>query len=459
MPSKKVTAKAPKGKKTPRKKAPKRQAAIRKSFPKRNPDDLIREINMKYGSAGPVVRSADQAWDASDLRRPSGIPSLDICTGGGLVAGKVHQFDGPESVGKNYLLYRYFANVQRNYGEDAVIAMACFESFVDKHFAQMCGCQIAMSEYDIEVTQRKREKEGLPLLTKEEIKTAMEVSNVGVFHIFEGPSEGVLDGIVDAVSSNTYQLIGIDSWDAMMTVQEDHAPLGETPQVASPASLQTRWSKKVLDAFNPVFRCPECGWSPIDKKLINTATLNYKYKCPHCEWSGLEPVTEVNETTVYCIRQVRAKINIGGGGKIMGRKYKTDGANALQHLNHIRVSLHPGQYLRNNKNVKIGKEVAWEIAKAKAGALEGATGGYTLYFSPLEVDVQGDLLAMCLASGVIVKEGKGRLTAPDIQADGKTFSVNGKENLLMMLEDDPEMFQIILEELYTKHGLGHVRFR
>lgn len=414
---------------------------------------------MKYGSAGPVVRSADMAWDASDLRRPCGIPSLDINTGGGLVAGKVHQFDGPESVGKNYLLYRYFANVQRNYGEDTVIAMACFESFVDKHFAQMCGCQIAMSEYDVEVTQRKREKERLPPLTKEEIKAAMDVPNVGVFHVFEGPAEAVLGGIVDAVSSNAYQLIGIDSWDAMLTAQEDDTPLNETPQVASPANLQTKWAKKVLDAFNPVFRCPECGCSPIDKKLINSATLNYKYKCPNCEWSGMDPVTEVNETTVYCIRQVRAKINIGGGGKVYGRKYKTDGANALQHLNHIRVTLHPGQYLRNKKNVKIGKEVAWEIAKAKAGAREGSTGGYTIYFSPLEVDVQADLLAECLAAGVIVDEGKGRFVAPDIQADGDPWSITGKERLLSTLESDPELYQVILEELYAKNGLGHVRFR
>ena len=244
-----------------------------------------------------------------------------------------------------------------------------------------------------------------------------------------------------------------------MTFQEDDAVLGETPQVASPASLQTLWSKKVLDAFNPVFRCPNCGWSPLDKKIINSATINYKRTCPNCNWSGMEPATEVNETTVYCIRQVRAKIDIGGGGKTYGRKYKTGGAHSLQHLNHIRVSMHPGQYVRDNKKTKIGKEVSWDIAKAKAGAREGQTGMFTLYFSPLEIDVQGDLLAQCLVSGVIESLGQGRFSAPTIMADGDPWTVHGKENLLAQLEDDPELFQLVLEELYIKCGLGHVRFK
>lgn len=243
--------------------AAKKQAAKKPAtFGKMNPEDIIRRINVRFGDAGPIIRSANEAWDASDLRRPCGITSLDLAQGGGLVAGKVHQVDGPESTGKNYLLYRYFAQAQKNYGNDAVLAMACFESFVDKHFAQQCGCKIAMSQYDVEVTNRARELRGEPPLTKAEVKEARECPGVGTFHIFEGPSEAVLGGTVEAVETNAYQIIGIDSWDSMLTAPEERAELGEVPQVASPATLQTRWAKKILDAFTPIYRCPECGGAP-----------------------------------------------------------------------------------------------------------------------------------------------------------------------------------------------------
>lgn len=425
-------------------------------FPKPNPQDVLRSINMRFGDSGPVIRSANEAWDVSDLRRPSGITSLDIQTGGGLVAGKVHQFDGPESVGKNYLLYRYFAQVQRTYGEDACLAMACFESFIDKHFAQMCGCKIAMSQYDVEVTQRARAERGETLLTEKEIQEALSCPGVGTFHIFAGTSERVLDGIIEAVSSNIYQIIGIDSWDSMLTAAEEKAQFDEVPQVASPATIQTRWAKKVLDAFNVVYRCPNCGYSPLEKKVTNYELMNFSYNCPHCQWKGLDPAHEINQTTVYCIRQVRAKLSMGG--KTYGRPYKSDGAYALQHLNHIRVSLHPGPPVRDG-TVKIGKEVNWEVTKAKAGAREGAAGTYTLFFDPIEVDVAGDMFAQCLKYGVIRTLPQGWFEVPEIEVDEKPLRIHGKEKVIKEIENEPDLSDELRHLLYIKAGLSHVRFR
>lgn len=425
-------------------------------FPKPSPTDVLHSINMRFGDVGPIIRSADKAWDVSDLRRPCGIPSLDIATGGGLVAGKVHQYDGPESVGKNYLLYRYFAQAQKNYGDEACLAMACFESFVDKHFAQMCGCQIAMSEYDIAVTQRARETRGQPLLTDQEVEQALSCPGVGTFHIFSGTAERVLDGIIEAVSANIYQIIGIDSWDSMITASEEKADLDEVPQIASPAMIQSRWAKKVLDAFNVVFRCPQCGYSPLGKKVTNYDMMNFYWLCPHCEWKGLDPASEVNQTTVYCIRQVRAKLNLGG--KVYGRPYKSSGAFALQHLNHIRVSLHPGQPIKDG-NLKIGKEVNWEISKAKAGAREGTTGAYTLFFDPLEVDAAGDTFTQCLKHGTIKQLPQGWFEVPEIEVEGKPLRVHGKEKLISMIEAEPELCKELQSLLYVHAKLAHVRFR
>jgi RecA/RadA recombinase len=451
-------------KKTAKKKAPAKKTAAKKSerkqwdkFPKPDPRDVLRSINMRFGDAGPVIRSASEAWDASDLRRPSGIPSMDLAMGGGLVAGKVHQFDGPESVGKNYMLYRYFGQVQKRYGEKAVLAMACFEAFIDKHFAQMCGCKVAMSEYDIEVTQRAREARGEEPLSKAEIREALSCKEVGTFHIFEGPAENVLDGIIEAVASNVYQLIGIDSWDSMLTAAEDKATMDEVPQVASPATIQTRWAKKVLDSFGVVFRCPDCGYSPLEKKVTNYELMNFSWNCPNCSWKGLDPANEVNTTTVYCIRQVRAKLNLSGG-KVYGRSYKSDGAYALQHLNHIRVSMHPGSAIRVNK-VKVGKEVNWEISKAKAGAREGATGAFTLYFSPMEVDIAGDMFAQCNKLGVIRSLPQGWYEVPDIEMDDGPLRVHGKDKMISMIEREEELMEQLGELLYIKAGLAHVRFK
>lgn len=424
-----------------------------KSFPRPDPADVIRDINLRHGDIGPVIRRAVDAHGTSDLRRPCGIVSLDIHTGGGLVAGEVHQVDGPESTGKNYLLYRYFAQQQAIHGDKACLAMACFESFVDKHFAQMCGCKIAMSEYDIEVTDRARELRGEPPLTREEVEEAMSCPTVGEFHIFRGPAEKVLDGIIDAVKANIYQLIGVDSWDSMLTASEELKDLDEIPQVASPATVQTRWAKKVRDAFQDIFRCPECGYSPIDKYVQNEALMNFWFLCPHCGWKGDEPAVEVNETSLYCIRQVRAKIDMSGR-PIRGRPYEAKGAYSLQHLNHIRLSLHPGAYIRDKK-VKIGKEVSWEISKAKAGAREGATGSFVLYFDPLEVDVQGDMLAQCLKHNVVQTIPGGYFEVPEIDMD----RIRGKESMLSLMEREPELMESLRELLYVKCGLAHVRFR
>jgi predicted RNA-binding Zn-ribbon protein involved in translation (DUF1610 family) len=315
----------------------------------------------------------------------------------------------------------------------------------------MCGVKVQMSKYDIDVTQRARKLRGEEPLTKAEIKEAMECPGVGEFHIFEGPAENVLDGIVYAVEHNIYQIIGIDSWDMMLTAPEDTANLDETPQVASPAMLQTKWSKKILDALNPIFRCPECARAPLEKKITDGTKLNYKYLCPECGWKGLDPHAEVNETTIIAIRQSRAKLDLGGG-KTYGRKFDSKGAYALQHVNLIRLSLYPGSSIKL-KDEKIGKEVNWEITKGKAGTHEGATGSFSLYFNPLEVDTAGDLLVQCLKHSVIVKKEGARYEVPEIEMD----TVHGEDKMLTLIENEPGLTGTLKELLNVHAGLAHVR--
>jgi len=282
----------------------------------------------------------------------------------------------------------------------------------------------------------------------------MNVEKVGTFHIFEGPSENVLDGIVEATRHNVFQFIGVDSWDSMLTYQEDEAELGDVPQVASPATLQTKWSKKIMDSFNPIFRCPDCGFAPLSKEVTKYETMKFGWQCPHCKWKGLDPPAEVNETSIYCIRQVRAKI-MTSGGKMYGRPYDAKGAHSLRHANHVRTSVHQGQYIKEKNTTKIGKEIAWDITKAKSGAKEGATGKFDLYFNPLEVDVASDFLAVCIKYGVINQLSGGWYEIPEVEMD----NVRSKNAMLDMLEREPELREVLRELVYIKADLAHVRFR
>lgn len=299
-----------------------------------------------------------------DLRRPSGILSLDLHCGGGLPAGGLSQIDGLESVGKNFLVNQYFKRCQQIYGDQTAIAVYGFEHGYDKQFGRAAGIQIAYDDYEIDVERRHRQRMGLPALTPSEIKTAH--VQQGLFAIFTGDAEKLMDSMITLIASNTFQLIAVDSWDALLPGDDQQKSMVDDVKVAGNPLLESRFMRKF-----------------------------------HSAMSGVCADGRMNETTVIGIRQVRANMSTFG----KGRRYETKGSHAIKHGKLIDISLRPGaQILATNKS-RLGKEMNWEVTKGKVGCHEGHRGVFDYYYEPPRVDLVKDLVATALSVGVITQAG------------------------------------------------------
>lgn len=414
--------------------------------PKADTDALFESITAKLGGYGVVLQRGADLEGRFDLRRPCGVPSLDIATGGGLPAGGLSQIDGPDGAGKNLLIYSYFAQAQKLYGDDARIFMLCMEYPFDKMYARKIGFRVPFSDYEIASEQRKRREAGEEPLTKAEVADMQDATGCGDFHVLRGPAEANLDAVVEMVRSNAYQIGAIDSWDAMLTVPQEQAELADDPRIASASNVQTKWMNKLQGALMPRKRCPECFSLELEFKKREE---NYSYSCK-CGWKGKRPYLEENETSVIGIRQVRANLH---KANMRSREWKVGGAWALKHGKLIDIQLRPGEilYTKDGKT-KIGKEINFEITKGKAGTHEGKVGAFKYYFDPPGIDIDTDFLNYCTAKGIIKRGGA-------VYYVGE-LKFNGKEELLDAMSDCELGLKSKLWDLMrAEAGLLHVRHR
>lgn len=411
-----------------------------------NVDELFEALQAELGGRGVVLQRGSDLEGRFDLRRPCGIPSLDIATGGGIPAGGLTQIDGPDGAGKNLLTYSYFAQVQRLYGDATRIFMLCMEFPFDKMYARHLGFKVPFSDYEIGIEMRKRRERGEEPLTKQEIKEFQDDTGCGQFHILRGAAEANLDAVVAMIDSNVYQIGAVDSWDSMLTTWEDQADLSEDARVASSSNVQTRWMKKVQGALTPRPYCPSCGSFSIEHKKTGSGNYNWFCRGEGCSWKGKRPKSDENETTIIGIRQVRA--NMKGG--MYAREYKVGGAWALKHGKLIDIQIRPGEILKT-KDVKIGKEIKWELTKGKAGTHEGKTGSFRYYFNPPEVDIDFDFFTHCSAAGIFVRGGANYSFGD--------YKFKGKDEVLAALGEDPELKSKLWNAMLRQANLNHVRYR
>jgi RecA/RadA recombinase len=416
--------------------------------PKVDTDALTDMLEYRFGGEGVVIQRAADLETRFDLRRPCGIPQLDIACGGGLPAGGLSQIDGPEGVGKNFLLNLYFAQCQRLYGDDARLFMLCLEFPFDKWYARACGVKVPLSDYEIQVEQRKRQKSGQPLLTDEEAAELQ--TGVGKFYILRGPeAESLLDTTVEYVKSNAFQIGAVDSWDSMLTAPEEEKDLAEDAKVANASNVQTRWMKKIQGALTPKKCCPVCYSHPLE---FTRSKSNYIWTCKNsdCGWKGQDVYPDENETTLIGIRQVRARMN---KTSMRQRAWQVGGAWSLKHGKLIDIQLRPSDRIMIG-NKWVGKEVTWELIKGKAGTHEGKTGIYRYYFNPPEVDVVFDLVNLCVQEGLVKSAG-----AYYTITIGDERRFKGKSALVDALEDDDELRNELWHSALIQAGLGQVRHR
>lgn len=428
-------------------------------IPRDDPNVLLDHLQAVLGGEGVVIQRGNEVEGRLDLRRPSGIASLDIACGGGLPAGGLSQIDGPEGVGKNLLLNQYYAMNQVIHGENSNIFMLCLEFNYDKMFGRACGVKVGLSPYEIDSIQRKYHQEGKPQLT---IPEEVELSKgVGNFHIFRGAAaERLLDGVVSSVALNSYQIGGIDSWDAMLTVADEEKDLEDSPKVADASNVQSRWMKKVQSALTPQKICPECFSRPLGFTSRENS-YNYNYDCPNpkCEWKGKHPYMWENETSLIGIRQVRSNLN---RRSMKQREYKVGGAWALKHGKLIDIQLRPGEYtLDKTTREKISKEIVWEITKGKAGTHEGKKGAYKYYYTPPEIDTASDIVNYCTHRGLIKYE-KRKWVLPHyglIPNEDPILIFSSKELFMRAVEESRPMQEGLKSLMLRCADLGHVRYK
>ena len=426
-------------------------------FPKIETDDLVDQIEDEYGSLGLVIQRGDEVSTRFDLRRPMGLLSLDVATGGGLPAGGMSQIDGPDGSGKNLFLNNYFARTQSIYGEDFRAFMLCLEYPFDKKWALQCGFRVPMSAYEIEVEQRSRAKENLEPLTNEEIAISREAP--GKFYVLRGDeAEHILDASVEMIRSNSFQMGAVDSWDAMLTTAENEADLDQDARIARPATVQTQWMKKIQGALMPKKRCPnpDCYGLNLEKKRQSHRVV---FHCKDCGWTTptkvtkknpwLRPVLEENESTIVGIRQVRANMR---KASMFARDWKTGGAHALKHGKLIDILVRPGKRLERSKK-RIGKEIVWELTKGKAGAHEGPSGVVNYIWRPPTLDLQADIYGYCMEHNVIERVGAKYI----FEDDEGLMEWKKKDEVSDAVGDDPELTTRLYVKALIMAGLSHVR--
>ncbi len=372
---KKLTEKKPEEGQPVKKAAPKKkQAAVPAT-------DIISQVMAKVNAAhgAVVVRRASEASTSHVLRRPLGIPDVDLGIGGGWPAGSMNVIGGPDGSGKDYAINKSIAQAQKNYGQEARIAIYSTEFPYDKEYArEKCGVKVADTDEEIAEKNLILERQGLPPLTEEEVAARKE--QIGDIILIQGViMDYGLDIVLELLSTGAFQLIAINSLGVMETLaKEETESVSEHAVQSSEAQLLSRFIPKMFMLLN----------RPIDANDTR------------------------NETTVLVIDQVRANRNQPAArpGMRVPEHFKYQpgsGSRALAHGKAIHLMLHKGAAILDkafDPPEQIGREINWELVKGKLGTHDGVKGSYE-YFYETGADVAQSLFTSGLKYGVISQSG------------------------------------------------------
>ena len=366
---------------------------------------LKADINKRYAGKGVMMRGDEYEAPFMVLRRPSGILELDLACGGGLPTGGVSEIIGPESSGKSSLLNLYFRRQQELQGEEAVLGIAMTEQPYDKGHAKFnCGVEIALHAKEVTVFERKNGS-----LSDE--KRASLSRQIGYFEEFEaGTAEVLYEMILDALESGAFDIIGIDSWGALLTEYEDDNALTSGNKPGGSAGINARFATKIASMMTV----------PRDSRR--------------------------NYTSIVGINQYRDNIGHSNAMASQMTNMKVSGGWALRHLKLLSIYLEGGALWDkvDGKNVKLGRKVKWTIMKGKAGCSDGATGEFNILYGK-GIDILSANLMTAVRQGVAVQKGAWIQL---VDSDGKEIlKANGRDRLIEELEKDPEVAKVMEEEV------------
>lgn len=401
--------------KKPAKAEPKKAIKVTATTPSGIVSQLVAAINKDFG--GEVVRRATDATTSHALRRPTGIPDLDMLgLAGGFPGGALSVITGPDGAGKDYLINCVIREIQRNYGDDTKVAIFSTEFPYDKKFAKdVCGVQVALNTEEIEEINAARAAQGLPLLTEEE--EAHYRKQIGEILLIQGViADHGLDIVLRVLETGAFQLIAINSLGVFETAAKDDTEnLQDHAPQSSEAQLLARFIPKMFMLLN----------RPL-------------------------PDGKRNETTLLAANQVRANRDqprMRPGMPVPAHlKYQSgSGSRALAHGKAIDVTLHKGGVLLDKEvdpPAVLGRTINWELTKGKLGTHDSKKGSYEFYFDG-GADVASSLLSMACRYEVIEQAGAWySYKAPS--GDKLSFRVQGSDNAQAALMD-PEMYRSVYD--------------
>jgi len=355
------------------------------------------------------------------LRRPTGILGLDIALGGGLHASGGVEIHGEESVGKTHLAYRVASMLQKNYGQQANVLIFSTEIKPDKGFARKSGVQVAYSEAEIEQYDKLRRDRGMPSFSSEELDD-LRLQTGEVVVLCSSTADVGLDGVVDALRDNVFQLVIIESMGAFLTPDMDEKDIGERVYGGS-SIVVTNFQNKIY----PLFMMSRPDGSTL-------------------------------ETTLIGVNQARATMD---AGKYAPKTRQAAGAFAWKHGQLASIMLSKSGKIRHGEaGPVVGREVSWLLTKGKAGTHDGKSGKYDYYhvkagdpvfWKDYEAEWMGGVDVVREAVGVGV--GMGIIELAGSWATFGDLKVQGQDKLAMTIAKEPELQEKLWRLCMDKAGL------
>jgi RecA/RadA recombinase len=340
----------------------------------KNIRELVNTLNKKLGTD--AIKLASEIEGTYFLRRPSGIFSLDLATGGGLPAGTMVKIGGAEGLGKNYLADCYLAECQRIYGNDAHISVVTSEYPYDKLRGRDNGVRVALTPGEISDLEKSLKR----TLSKEEKKEL--ASQTGEILLTQGLSmEESLQVILDSLESDLFHIILVDSMDALLPQVQEDRDLGN-PKLGASAIVQTDFMKKFYRAIG-----------------------------------------RARKTLLLTLGQARA--NIPTAGARVFKQSKVNDPYAVKHGLAGKIVLSPGGPLRESKR-QVGKIINWQIEKGKAGFHDGPTGVLNYYYAT-GVDKMADFVES--AKSYVEQKGAFFYLPNPESVDGEKLRFHGLDEL------------------------------
>ena len=362
-------------------------------------EGVIEKINKTFKSN--IISFADEYDAGFLLRRPTGIISLDIAIQGGFPRGII-EIAGENNVGKTQLSVEVCKQLQKNYGEDACIALCMVEPW-DKSFWKNLGFKVSFSEEEITSGEKALKRK----YTAEE-KAYLKEQVGQVVHAKCLNAEDMLSTALKLIETGIFQLVVIDSVGSMMSEQQDDKEFGEKTYGGNSTAIQ---------------------------EFVNRFTQ-----------------LKTN-TTIIMINQVRD--NMKAGNSPYAEEHRVLGGNALKHGKFVSIWLTKGAKIKETingvENVEIGRTNNWLIKKQKCGGADGERGHYDFYKGrhgyPLGIDIIGNLLSTAVLYDIVEKSGAW------YSYKGERLG-QGIDKAAIMLKEHPEIVEEIKQRCFDKAGIA-----